>query len=71
MLNQSVIGQNEKPGWIPLNILTLKLISKSFCYPKMLHCKVIQISSYNISKERYGRDKYFGNIFRLIYPSGK
>jgi len=26
MLNQSVIGQIEKLGWMPLNILTLKVI---------------------------------------------
>ena len=72
MLNQSVIGQTEKKlGWILLNILTLKVISRSFCDPKWSNFKVIQVSSCIISKERYGRDKHFGNIYRSIYPSGK
>jgi len=62
MLNQSVIGQTEKLGWMPLNIFTLKVISRSFYDPKRSNCKVIQILSCNISNERYGRDKHVGNI---------
>jgi len=69
MLNQSVISQTEKLGWTPLNILTLKVISRSFCDPKRSNFKVVQISSCNISKERYGRDKHFGNNFRSEYSS--
>jgi len=37
-------------------------LARSFCDPKRLNLKVIQIPSCNTSKERYGRDKQFGNI---------
>jgi len=68
-VNQSVIGHTENLGWMSLNILTLKVISKSCCDLKRSNIKVIQISSCNISKERYGRDKYFGNILgQYIHP---
>jgi len=59
---KSVIGQTEILGCMPLNILTLKVILRSFCDPKTSNFKVIQISSCNLSKERYGKEKHFGNI---------